>query len=541
MERTPHDNRHDPVPPPILRKLVLVSVTVLLLAAGLVASGTSYSAAQTTPLVDYDLDDDNLIEVRTRAQYLAIHHDLDGDGNVYNAQGTEVTINSGGFNTGTTWSQAFPNAMPNGGCPLRDHDNDAQTPDARECIGYELLEDLDFNNQTFVPLGKTGHGNQNLFHATLIGNGFRILNPRRVGGVPGRNFGIISIVGFGALVEGIGVVNPSFDAGQGGHGGITAELKSTLRGSYVEGGTVHGGGNTGGLVGSLDNRAADTSPNRWWPDFSGKIFHSYVDGTHVEDAINTGGLIGSWDADAGTTPDTIGICVNSYFSGTIHVNFPSLAHGLIAGSKNGGTITNCVADSTTDTNDSHVWNGANSNQNTAHTATKAAMVAVTGYNTPATNNPFANFEDYNAAGTAIAVGQPRADHWDFGDETTLPRLKYWGHDRSAARARGQSGTDTVNLCTRTLAVANEIIRLLKDSDVRSGAPAIPSSISTMTDCSASSDTRNVTITQLTDYAVTTETNPFNLNPNRTSPAATKLTSLDTNDFAYLTNASHFNL
>ena len=536
MERTQDDNRHDPVPPPVLRKLVLVSAAVLLLAVGLVASGTSYSSAQSTPLMDYDLDDDNLIEVRTRAQYLAIHHDMNGDGSA-------TTVNSGGYNTGVTWATAFPNAMPNGGCPLRDHDDNAQTPDARQCLGYELVEDIDFNGQTFVPLGKTGHGTVNNFHATLLGNGFRILNPYRQGsnsGQGGNFYGVIGVMGFGSLVEGLGVVNPRWDAGQAGHGGITGELKATLRGSYVHGGTVHGGGNSGGLVGVIDNRAADTSPNRYWPNFSGKIYHSYVDGTRVEDAIRTGGLVGSWDADAGTTADLIGVCLNSYFSGTVHVSGPALAHGLIAGTKSGGTITNCVADSTTDSDDSHVWDGASSTQNNAHTATKAAMIAATGYNTPA-SNPFSNFEDYNAAGAAIAAGQPRADHWDFGDATTLPRLKYWGHDRSAARARGQSGTDTVNLCTRTIAVANEIIRLLKDSDVRSGAPAIPSAISTMTDCGSSADTRDVTITQLTDYAVTTEANPFNLNPSRTSPAATKLTSLDTNDFAYLSNVSHFNL
>ena len=518
-----------------IRLVFIVGVTALLVVG---AAGSS--SAQSTPMVDYDLDDDNLIEVRTRAQYLAIHHDMDGDGNVYDAQGNEVTVNSGGFNTGVTWTGAFPNAMPNAGCPLRDHDDDPQTPNERKCIGYELLADIDFNSRTFVPLGKTGQTTQNQYHVTMIGNGFRIMNPGRVGGVGGRNFGIISILGFGSLVEGIGVINPGFDAGQGGHGGIAGDLKGTLRGSYVEGGTVHGGGNTGGLVGSIDNRAADTSPNRYWPNFSGKIFHSYVDGTHVEDAINTGGLIGSWGADGGTTPDTIGMCVNSYFSGTVTVNFPNLAHGLIAGSKSGGTITNCVADSTTDTDDSHVWDGANSNQNTAHTATKAAMVAVTDYNTPATGNPFANFGDYNAAGTAIAAGLPRADHWDFGDKSTLPRLKYWGHDRSAARARPQSGTDTVNLCERTLAVANEIIRHLNDDNVLSGVSPTPTALS-LTPCTSAADTREVSITNLTNLVVTSATNPINLTPNRTLPASEHLTTLDTNDFAYLTSANHFDL
>ena len=543
MERITHGNTHHLRTPPILRKLVLVSATVLLLAVGLVVGGSSYSAAQSTPLMDYDLDDDNLIEVRTRAQFMAINHDMDGDGNVYNAQGVEQTASTrDGYAIGTTWSQAFPNAMSHGGCPLRDHDDDTTTPNQRECLGYELVEDLDFNNETFVPLGKTARQAASNYHATIIGNGFRILNPYRQGqnnGAGGQYYGIVGVMGYGSLIEGLGVVNPRWDIGDTQNGGITGEHKGIIRGSYVHGGEIHGGGNTGGLVGSINTAAAAT----WNPNYAGKIFHSYVDGASVNDATNTGGLIGRWDANAGTSNDLIGECVNSYFSGNVSVSSGSLPHGLIAGVKNGGTITNCVADSTTDGDSEPVWNGASSSDNSAHTATNAAMIAVTDYATPSTNNPFANFDDYTAAGAAIASGQPRADFWDFGDTTTLPRLKYWGHDYTDERARGQSGTDTVNLCSRTLAVANEIIRHLKDNVFTpgTGTTSVPSGVQSLTDCTQASDDRSVSITNLTNLVYTTEANPFRLDPGRTDPASAKLTSLDTNDFAYLTNASHFNL
>ena len=499
---------------------------MLILAVGAIASNVQYTAAQT--LVDYDLDDDNLIEVRTRAQFLSIHHDLDGDGSA-------TTVNSGGYNTGTTWAQAFPNAMPNGGCPLRDHDDNAQTADARQCIGYELLADLDFNNETFVPLGKNGVWGANNLRAKIVGNGFRVMNPYRQGGgsgTQGTYYGVFSVVGIGASVEGLGVINPRWDTGQTQHGGLTGELKGTIVGSYVHNGTVHGGGHNGGLAGSVNTGNATATE----PAFAGKIIHSYVDGTHVEDATNSGGLIGNWHANTGTN---VSQCVNSYFSGTVTTSSASFAHGLIAGTKSGGTITNCVADSTTDSGEP-VWNGASSSDNSSNSATKANMIAVTDYATPSTNNPFSAWDDYSAAGAALSSGTT-TDFWDFGDASTLPRLKYWGHDRTAERARGQSGTQTVNLCTRTLAVANEIIRLLKDTDVAQGASTtIPTAITSLSDCTSSSSVANVSITNLTNYAVTTESNPLNLNPDRSSPAATKLTSLDTNDFAYLP-ASHFNL
>ena len=496
---------------------------MLILAVGFIAGNSQYSAAQTTPMVDYDLDDDNLIEVRTAAQFQAIHHDLDGDG-------SPTTLSGGGYNV-SSWASAFPNSMPNAGCPLRDHDNNAQTADARQCIGYELLADVTYSGaNNYIPLGKDGFWGAQELRAKIVGNGFRVIGPRRGDQfTSGLYYGVVARMGIGSSVEGLGVVNPNFITSSHSVGGITAELKGTITGSYVQGGQVTMTGHQGGLAGRLSTGNATATEAA----YAGKILHSYVRGTSVGNTNNSGGLVGTWNANSGTN---IGLCVNSYFSGNVS---GGSNRGLIAGSKSGGTVTNCVGDVTTD--NENAWNGASATDNSNHRASNANMVAATDYNTPATNNPFSAWEDYTEAGVALAAGATRTDFWNFGDGSNLPVHKYWGHDRTLARARTQSGTQTVNLCTRTLAVANEIIRHLKDNVRAPGTTTTPAAVTALTDCTAASDTRNVSITNLTNLVYTTEANPINLSPGRTDPASAQLSALDPDDFAYLTNARHFNL
>ena len=71
-----------------------------------------------TPAIDYDADDDGLIEVGSLAQLDAIRHDLNGDG---------FPANSSPYNA------AFPNAAAGMGCP------------SPGCTGYELTANLDFD------------------------------------------------------------------------------------------------------------------------------------------------------------------------------------------------------------------------------------------------------------------------------------------------------------------------------------------------------------------------------------------------------------
>ncbi len=98
---------------------------VLLLLAGLALfGGPGDVAAQSVSVIDYDIDNDNLIDIRTLAQLDAIRHDLDGDG------APVLGLPAVAYNA------AFPNRdgiVPGlMGCP-------------GTCSGYELLNDLDFD------------------------------------------------------------------------------------------------------------------------------------------------------------------------------------------------------------------------------------------------------------------------------------------------------------------------------------------------------------------------------------------------------------
>ena len=111
--------------------------------------------------VDYDTDDDGLVEVSTLAQLEAVRWDADGDG--YSDHGGPLHV-------------GFPNALARMGCP------------SSGCVGYELAADLDFDTNAsgdadsgddywnsghgWVPIGAdTDH-----FSGVFEGNGHTISN-----------------------------------------------------------------------------------------------------------------------------------------------------------------------------------------------------------------------------------------------------------------------------------------------------------------------------------------------------------------------------
>ena len=112
-----------------IRRLVTTVLSILLIAlfcaVPLVGDGFGLTArAQST--VDYDDDDDGLIEVDTLARLNAIRWDLNGDGTV------DDSANA------TSYATAFPDAMTGMGCP------------SEGCTGYELTADLDFSGSTWA-------------------------------------------------------------------------------------------------------------------------------------------------------------------------------------------------------------------------------------------------------------------------------------------------------------------------------------------------------------------------------------------------------
>ena len=121
----------------------IVPLALLALIASL--AGLQSAAAQTAPKVDYDGDDDRLIEIATLAQLDAVRHDLDGDG-APSASGR------------ARYAAAFPNADERMGCP------------APRCRGYELANDLTSTRPNWVPIGVNG-GQTQAYRAVFNGNG----------------------------------------------------------------------------------------------------------------------------------------------------------------------------------------------------------------------------------------------------------------------------------------------------------------------------------------------------------------------------------
>ena len=117
------------------RFLALVALVML------VASGPAFAQTYT----DYDTDDDNLIDIRTIAQFQGIRFDHDGNGFIWVANAIVPDSDS------TNYNRAFPNHQappslgdtnPRMGCP-------------GVCNGFELMNDLDF--ATAPPASATGH------------------------------------------------------------------------------------------------------------------------------------------------------------------------------------------------------------------------------------------------------------------------------------------------------------------------------------------------------------------------------------------------
>ena len=107
-----------------------------------VDTATHQTGANAT--VDYDADNDGLIEITTLAQLNAMRWDLDGNGAV--ASGDQ-----------TNYDTAFPNAEDNMGCNESVVSIASNTGNPA-CTGYELRADLDFNtnNSTKSSTNPTG-------------------------------------------------------------------------------------------------------------------------------------------------------------------------------------------------------------------------------------------------------------------------------------------------------------------------------------------------------------------------------------------------
>ena len=256
-------------------------------------------AAQGRTVVDYDDDNDGLIDIKTLAQLDAIRHDLNGDG----------------APTNPAYNSAFPNrdrsVAGRMGCELTDHDSDTATPDQATCAGYELRANLNFDtdgdntadapyaNWTPIPA----------YNTAFNGNGHTISN-LNISGSGGGNAGLFAQLNGSGSIYSVGLLNPTVRNGGSVNGGTGALVGRNAGGSiyaaYARGGSVNSTQNdarTGGLVG--------------WNGDSGTITASYatvaVSGGSGQYA-RLGGLVG---LNLASPPSNLGTINDSYAAGSV--------------------------------------------------------------------------------------------------------------------------------------------------------------------------------------------------------------------------------
>ena len=242
--------------------------------------------------VDYDTDDDGLIEIRALSQLDAVRHDLDGDGEPA-ADGA------------ASYRTAFPDAVERLGCGGIDG-----------CTGYELAANLDFDTNGsggadagdaywnggvgWTPIGLS---HNDAFAATFDGNGRTIanlfINADTTGGVDYT--GLFGVAGTSSVIRGVGLTDITVRAEGTDVGGLVGWNRGVVTGSYAAGRVV-GDDFVGGLVGwNVGVIAASYATGRVTGDltvgglvganFGGAVIASYATG-RVAGRSGVGGLVG---------------------------------------------------------------------------------------------------------------------------------------------------------------------------------------------------------------------------------------------------------
>ncbi len=222
------------------------------------AYGGHTLAAQGRTVLDYDDDNDGLIDIKTLAQLNAVRYDLDGDGDIATANAPAYRV-------------AFPNgdssAAGRMGCELTDHDSNTATPDQATCTGYELRANLNFDTDgdntadapyaNWVPIPA--------YNSAFNGNG-RTISNLNISGSGAGNAGLFAQLNGSGRIYSVGLLNPAVRNGGGVSGG-TGTLAGTNSGgsiyaAYARGGAVNSTQNdagTGGLVGRNINGGTITA------------------------------------------------------------------------------------------------------------------------------------------------------------------------------------------------------------------------------------------------------------------------------------------
>ena len=320
----------------VLPRLPLFAATLTLLALALALvflSGNPVPAAQaqtdtttTTTTIDYDSNDDRLIEISNLAQLNAIHWDLNGDGAVATADQASYTA-------------AFPNAAAGMGCP---DGSDADTnPDP--CLGYELKADLTFdtngdgsvtaadsgglywnNGAGWTPIGDA---RRYTYTGQFQGRG-KTISHLFINNSSALYVGLFGAVGSGGRITGVGLEQVSIASSRPAvAGSLVGSNAGTVTASYAAGTVninVGGVTNANSIAGGLTGHNASTGAAQ------ASFANVTVSATHNSASAIIGGLTGQNDGNLRA----------SYATGAVAVtgNTRFTKAGGLAGN-NGGTIT----------------------------------------------------------------------------------------------------------------------------------------------------------------------------------------------------------
>ena len=425
-------------------------VEVLLDGVGVGSSNLVVAAIVT----DYDRDDDGLIDITNLAQLNAIRWDRDGDGAV--ATGNR-----------DAYAYAFPWAVRGMGCP------------ADGCVGYELLNDLDFDTGTvgdrtdddyhhggegWEPIGKDNPPNNSVrYNAVFEGNRHSLANLYiNRGGA--NDVGLFGALGTAGQIRNLDVVDASV-MGQQYVGALAGKSYGSIERSYVAGAVSGSSMEVGGLAG-LSNGPVSSSyavaAVSGVGSIGGLIGHNGSDGTIVASYAvgpvtgagagrNVGGLAGYNEnriiASYATGPvfgsagigsllgrNDGGTVIASYATGPVFGTEATDVGGLVGANFQGAFTDNYCDSATTgrtfglgqDDNDDTIDNNPTDHNNVLDpgetmTAGITCLATFHLYYPDAYAGKYANWRNLDLDGDASTV--ETNDFWDFGNLYEYPTLK----------------------------------------------------------------------------------------------------------------------
>ncbi len=365
------------------RRIPALFALAILIAFAALLSLSDTTAAQSN--VDYDTDDDNLIEISTHAQLNVIRYDLDANGS---------PINSGA----TAYNTAFPNRVSGMGCP-------------GTCRGYELtanisLDDGDNTPDSGDPYWNGGAGWLPIgdfdftYSGNFKGNGYtidRLFINRNTTNTPGGLFGTI---GTNSRIESLGITNANVTLTQY-NGILVGQNQGTIIACYTTG-SITGTNRVGGLAG-----------------YSTKVISSSYSTASVTGTSSLGGLLG-----AGGNSRS-GFVRYSYSTGAVSRSSGTSTNigGLIGETLgNFGGVTASYYDTTTSGCVSGGSNGCTGSAGGAGAVgkTTSELQSPTGYT--------GIYATWNANLDGVAGND---DPWDFKGSSAYPALIYHHTDYDA--------------------------------------------------------------------------------------------------------------